>query len=92
MPDSGKIVALYEGEPWGSWDEAKRTAYGKDFMKWYDQDAQPDGKLDRDELKTFIVTQASHAPLARRSSLATDLADVPPLLSTGSLQGPIGSG
>ena len=56
---AGKIVALYEEEPWETWEEAKKTSYATDFMKWYDKDAKPDGKLDRAELKTFIVTQVS---------------------------------
>merc|ERR1712216_905897 len=54
----GKIVAMYHSEPWDTWSAEERLAYTTDFMRWYDKDTTPDNKLSKDELKTFIVTQA----------------------------------
>merc|ERR1712046_189012 len=58
VAEIGKIVALYEEEPWESWSVAQRNSYTVDFMKWYDQNSTPDNKLSKSELKIFIVTQA----------------------------------
>jgi len=60
MGEIGKIVAMYEGEPWATWDDARRVGYTRDFMKWYDTGkvGTNDDKLSHEELKKYITTQA----------------------------------
>jgi len=53
----GRVVAVFQGNDWNDWDEAKRSEFTHTFMDWFDVDAG-DKQLGEEEFIKYVVTEA----------------------------------
>jgi len=54
----GRVVAMYKGNDWSSWDTKTRDEFNETFMKWFDTGGAPDKKLSKEEFVKYVVTEA----------------------------------